>query len=146
MPPVKALIDLNVILDVLLARQPFYAASAGVWAAAETRRVTGLLAAHSLSTLFYLYAKQNSAAEATTRLRQLLTVFSVAPIDQIVVTRALGWGWNDFEDALQLAAAEVSRADYLITRDRQGFKNADSPVVVLSPAEFTALINAQTNT
>ena len=37
----RALFDINVILDVLQRRQPFYDDSAAVFAAAETGRITG---------------------------------------------------------------------------------------------------------
>ena len=57
------LVDLNVILDVLQHREPHYAASAMVWSAVETRQARGLIAAHSVTTLFYLLARYHSAAE-----------------------------------------------------------------------------------
>jgi len=140
MEPVKVLLDLNVILDVLLARQSFYEPSAAVWTAAESQQVSGMIAAHSLSTLFYLYTKQKSASKASEQLRKMLMFFSVAPLDQATVERALSLNWDDFEDALQLAAAESCKADYLITRDREGFKKSNSPVTVISPAEFPAIL------
>lgn len=41
----KVLMDTNVVLDVLLDQRPHAAASAAVWAAIETGRAQGLLAA-----------------------------------------------------------------------------------------------------
>ena len=43
----RALLDVNVILDVFQRRQPFYDDSAAVLAAAETGRLAGLVAAIS---------------------------------------------------------------------------------------------------
>jgi len=60
----RVLIDLNIVLDTLQRREPFYAASAGVLACAETGRVDGLVAAHTLTTLFYLMAKSQSPDQA----------------------------------------------------------------------------------
>lgn len=48
------LIDLNIILDVLQKRDPFYDISVQLLAGAETGLMTGYLAAHSVTTLFYL--------------------------------------------------------------------------------------------
>ena len=48
------LIDINVLLDVLQKREPFYETSAGLLAAVESGQVRGLIAAHSIITLFYL--------------------------------------------------------------------------------------------
>ena len=53
------LIDLNVLLDVLHKHEPFYKASAELLADVETGRVEGFIAAHSLTTLFYLIQKGN---------------------------------------------------------------------------------------
>ena len=40
----------------------------------------------------------------------------------------------DFEDTLQIAAAQSWGADVIVTRDKTGFAN--SPIKVLSPDEF----------
>ena len=54
----KLIIDLNVVLDVLQEREPFYAASASLLATVETGKVEGYLPAHSVATLFYLIQKR----------------------------------------------------------------------------------------
>jgi hypothetical protein len=75
----RALLDVNVILDVLQRRRPFYDNSAAVLAAAETGRFVGLVAAHGVTTLFYLLAKYGSPERA--RARELLSALEVAPVD-----------------------------------------------------------------
>jgi hypothetical protein len=60
----RVLIDLNVILDVLQRRQRFYDTSARALASAETGLVEGWVAAHSLTTLFYLLARYQSPEQA----------------------------------------------------------------------------------
>ena len=44
----RVLFDTNVILDVLLERHPHAKASAAAWAAAESGKVKGMLAAHGV--------------------------------------------------------------------------------------------------
>jgi len=51
------LLDFNVLLDVLVQREPHYRPSADVWETVESGRAKGLLAAHSLTTLHYLLAR-----------------------------------------------------------------------------------------
>jgi predicted nucleic acid-binding protein len=60
----KVMIDLNVVLDVLQKREPFYETSAALLAAAETARIQGHIAAHSVTTLFYLIQKGKSSSAA----------------------------------------------------------------------------------
>jgi len=134
----KVLIDLNVILDVLQKREPFYETSAGVLACAETGRIDGLAAAHSLSTLFYLVAKDQSAQAARVLLTQILQILSVASVDQDVIEQALNLPYPDFEDAVQLMAALRAGCRYLVTRNPQDYKAG--PLPALQPAELLALV------
>jgi hypothetical protein len=48
------LIDLNIILDILGRREPFYEYSAAVMSLVEKGTVQGCVAAHSVTTLFYI--------------------------------------------------------------------------------------------
>ena len=134
----RVLIDLNVVLDVLQRRQPFYAMSAHVLAAAETGLVEGHVAAHSLTTLFYLLAKHESADRARVALTDLLAFLTVAAVDGTVIERALSLPYTDFEDAVQMTAAVRCGAEYLVTRDVRDFRAR--PLPVLQPAELVALL------
>jgi predicted nucleic acid-binding protein len=134
----RVLLDVNVVLDVLQRRQPFYDDSAAVLAAAETGRLTGLVAAHSVTTLFYLLAKYGSPDAARVHTLDLLSVLAVAPVDGHVLEHALALPYRDLEDAVQMAAARQAGADYLVTRDRAGY--AAGPLPAVSPAELLALL------
>jgi predicted nucleic acid-binding protein len=134
----KVLVDLNVVLDVVQQRQPFYADSASVLDAAARQDVDGLLAAHSLTTLFYLLSRWQNRATAVTALTSLLDTFTIAPINDDVIRKALAWGWDDFEDAVQMAAASNEQADYLVTRNGQDFET--QPVPMVTPSGLLALL------
>ena len=134
----RALLDVNVILDVLQRRQPFYDDSAAVLAAAETGRLSGLVAAHSVTTLFYLLAKYGSAEQARVHVLDLLSVLGVAAVDGHVLEQALALPYRDLEDAVQMAAARRAGADYLVTQDRAGY--AAGPLPARMPAALLALL------
>lgn len=61
-------------------------------------------------------------------------------IDDDRLRHALALNWTDFEDALQAACAEKTGVDFLVTRDKKGFKK--SAVHPVTPAELLALIHA----
>ena len=134
----SVLIDLNVILDVLQRREPFYAMSARVLACAETGIVEGWVAAHSLTTLFYLLAKYQSADHARVTLGELLSFLSVAAVDQTVIEQALKLPYRDFEDAVQMMAAVRTGAEYLVTRNVRDYESG--PLPVIQPAELLPLV------
>ena len=135
-----ALIDINVILDVLAKREPHFAASVKVWELVEKKKITGMLAAYSFPTLFYLYYRQTSRQFAATAIQKLLAVFKEATEDQEVIELAMTLNWPNFEDALQMAAAVKSQAVYLVTRNPGDYKM--TPVPVIQPGDFAAVIAA----
>jgi len=127
----QVLVDLNVVLDVLLDRQPHADAAAALWTAIEGGQLVGLLSAHCVTTLHYLAARGRSRAFADRCVADVLSVFGVAPVDHGVLTEALALGWSDFEDAVCVAAAAGSDCDLIATRDLAGFRR--SPVPALDP-------------
>lgn len=134
----KVLIDLNIILDVLQKRQPFYDSSAQLLAAAETGKLEGWLAAHSITTLFYLIAKARSPQQAKVVITDLLQFLSVAQVNQTTLEQALNLPYADFEDAMQMMAAVQSGSQYLVTRNPQDYK--EGPLIALQPAELLSLL------
>lgn len=135
---IKALFDLNIILDVLQQREPFYEVSAQLLAYAETGKINGFVAPHSLTTLFYLIEKDQSAAHAKVAITSLLQILEVASIDQSTIEQALSLPYRDFEDAVQMMAAVQCKAEYLVTRNVKDFQPA--PLSVIQPSELLALI------
>ena len=136
----RILLDLNIVLDVLANRQPHYTDSARTWAVVESGRAEGWLAAHSITTLFYLLARHTNRQRAIQAIHDVLQVFSVAAVDQSVIRRALTLGWRDFEDAVQMAAAVQAGVDYVITWNTKDFKGG--PLPAIRPGEFLALLTA----
>ena len=134
-----ALVDSNVILDVLQRREPFSDDAAALVAAAEQGRFRGLVAAHSVTTLFSLLSKHGGADQARVTTLELLSVLDVAAVDGHVLAQALALPCRDLEGAVQMAAAREAGADYVVTRDRAGY--AAGPLPALSPAELLALLH-----
>jgi len=134
----KILVDLNVILDVLQCRAPFYDDSARVLACAETGRIEGLVAAHSLTTLFYLLARYESADKARLVLGQILSFLAVAAVDARVIELALQAPYADFEDAVQMMAAVQAGAEALVTRNPQDYRSGPLPALI--PSELAAIL------
>lgn len=132
------LIDLNILLDVLQKREPFYEMSAHLLASVEAGRIKGYVAAHSITTLFYLIKKDKSAAEARATITNLLQFIKIAPVDQATIEQALNLDYRDYEDAVQMIAAIQCKADCLITRNVKDFQPA--LLSVLQPVDFLATL------
>jgi predicted nucleic acid-binding protein len=133
----RVLFDLNMILDVLLRRESFFTDAARIWALAETDQIEGFVAAHSFTTLFYLYRHQVDHQSAYQAIRNMLRVFDVAGVDRMVIEKACDLGWHDFEDAVQSMAARGATCDYLVTRNPEDYQERNLTIIL--PADFLAV-------
>ena len=132
------LFDLNILLDVLQDRPGFYADSARLLSLAETGSIQGWLAAHSITTLFYLIARDKSPDQARVAITGLLQFVKIALTDQNTVEQALNLPYRDFEDAVQMIAALQIKAQYLVTRNVRDYSPA--LLAVIQPAELLAIL------
>lgn len=130
------LFDINVLLDVLQMRQPFYETSAQLLALAETGQVKGYLSSHSVTTLFYLIRKERGNSEAKALITSMLQILKVAGVNEDTIGQALNLDYQDFEDAVQMICASQLKADCLVTRNVKDFQPGLVPV--LQPVEFLA--------
>jgi predicted nucleic acid-binding protein len=133
----RILFDVNVVLDVLLDRQPHAEASAAAWAAVESGVAEGLLAAHAVTTIHYLVRKETGNIKARRIISAIRRVFGVATVDGAVLQEALQLPLSDFEDAVTAAAARLAGCECIVTRDPQGFRG--SPVRPLTPEAVAPL-------
>jgi len=123
----KVLFDTNVLLDVLLDRNPFAEAGAAAWLAVETGLVRGLLAAHAVTTIHYLVRKEMGAARTKRVIASILSVFEVAAVGKDALNEALQSSLNDFEDVVTAAAARSAGCAHIVTRDPKGFRGSVVP-------------------
>ena len=131
----KILIDLNIILDVFLKREPFFQDSYKVFDLCYSQKIHGIIAAHSLSTLWYVLRKHLSDEECRKIISSLLNSFEIAQIDKSHIKAAIERkNFKDFEDCLQDECASSFNADFIITRDKNDFLNAK--ILPLLPTEF----------
>jgi predicted nucleic acid-binding protein len=125
---VKLLLDINVVLDVILARNPWMGDAASLLSAIEEGRAEGYVAGHTITTIHYIVAKEKDRRVAATAVADLLRIVHAVPLGDVDFQQALVLGLADFEDAVQAAAALRIGADYLVTRNEQDFREIHVPV------------------
>lgn len=123
----KVLIDTNVILDVLLARQPFLPASARILSAAEQKKISGVICQTTVTTLHYLVKKHRGEAKARELLKALLRICSVGTFRRAEIDDALASKIKDFEDAVIEAVALKTSSEIIATRNTEDFKGSRVP-------------------
>ena len=131
----KILIDTNIVLDVLLKQEPFYKDSFIIFQLANSGSIKGILAAVSMTNVFFLLRKAKKDIDDVYQILDKLTsLFTVAPFIETTLSGALSLRWKDFEDAVQYVTAKENNVDYIITRNETDFKNSDIPCI--SPTDF----------
>ena len=134
----KWLLDINVLLDVLLARDPWAREGAELLSRIEAGDAEGFVAGHTLTTVHYVVSRARDRHAAAAVVTDLLRILEVVAIGKADFHQALVLPMADFEDAVQASAALKVGADYLITRDEKGFRNL--PVLAVSPAAALSLL------
>jgi predicted nucleic acid-binding protein len=136
---VRLVLDTNVVLDVLLAREPFVQESARVMAAVETGAAEGFLCATTVTTLHYLTAKAAGRRAAEAQIAALLRIFQVAPVSGSILSAALGSRSKDFEDAVLLESARAVSADAIVTRNPRDFHKS-AGVSIHTPGDMLSIL------
>ena len=126
----RVLVNTNVILDFLQAREPFVENAARLFERIDAREIEGFIAATTITNIYYIVRKAGGRAVAQDSIRQVLSGLNICAVNLEVLERALSFGFEDFEDAVQYICAVAYDVDAIVTRDASGFINADIPVVL----------------
>ena len=132
----RALFDTNIVLDVLLAREPFAADSNACFVQVEDGKLQGFLGATTVTTLDYLLSSALGSAASRLHVGQLLEQFEVTPINRSVLSAALASKQKDFEDAVLAEAARACGVENIITRNAKDFVGCG--LKVYTPREWLA--------
>ena len=134
----RALVDTNIVMDVLLARRPFVDSASRVFSLVEQSKIEASLCATTVTTVDYLLTQSLSRDEARQALRGLLKLFEIAPVNRSVIEKALRSKIEDFEDAILEQATRLVGAEAIITRNTKDFHR--SSIKALDPTELLAAI------
>ena len=128
----RALLNTNVLLDVLLDREPFSTQSAQVLSRAERGEISGYACATTVTTIFYLCSRASGRRQARRHVETLLSILDVAPVNRRVIEAALASRFKDFEDAVVSESAALVSADTIVTRNNGISWRRQYPCILLA--------------
>ncbi len=137
---IRALIDTNVVLDLLLTRPEFVDPAAAIWDANSQGKFEGHISAVTPVNVFYIARKIKDIDFARRAVKSLLDNWQIAGIDRSVLETAFALSFSDYEDAVQHASAEAAHLDFIVTRNANDYRQATLPV--LTPDDFLLRLNA----
>lgn len=131
----KIMCDTNIIIDVLLEREPFIEDSYKVLKLCEERKIDGFVSASSVTDIYYLVKKYTHSTDlaykAVGKLLEIVKVCSVTNNDVVIAFQKKA---KDFEDCLVATCAKSIHCDYIVTRNKRDFEGFGIPV--FTPAEI----------
>ena len=133
----KVFIDADIILDLLLDREPYSRSSLKLFTAIEEREVIAFTTPVILANIYYISAKMIDRKSALEYVRKLLTLLKVTAVDEKIMLLAANSDFKDFEDSIQYYAAKNEAVDFLITRNKMDYKIAD--LTVCTPDEYLSV-------
>lgn len=136
----KALFDTNVVLDVLLDRQPFVDNAVKLFSLVDNGHIGGAICATTVTTIFYIASKDFGRKRAREQVHDLLKLFEIAPVDREALEAALLLDFSDFEDAVIHESARAAGVTAIVTRDQKDFLRSEIPVLL--PSELLAAVSA----
>jgi len=133
----RLMIDTNVALDFMLAREPYFADARKLLLLGYMKEIELWIRGAQVNDLFYVLTKggkpaYNAAAKVSLRkLRECIHVYRVGEQE---IDAALISNWTDLEDACLYQAALNMKAGFIITRNQQDFSL--SSIKALDATEF----------
>lgn len=130
----RVFIDTDVLLDVLLKREPHWDCSRRVLALCETGKLEGTTSALILANVNYILARTKDPKTARAAVGTLREILTVLPLTNRELGQALASEFSDLEDGMQYFVAVNQGVGTFITRNVRDFRSA--VLAVRTPGEL----------
>lgn len=127
----RIMLDINVILDHIGRREPFYELSRRVCLLGVVGEAQMCVSSNMITDIYYLLRKDHGSEEAQRMIEEGLGFLEVVGVSAEDVAEALSLRWADLEDCLVSLCAKKAGADLIVTRNVKDF--ARSSVRALTP-------------
>ena len=139
----RALLDTNVIVDVLQNRMPWAVEGQKIFMAAANEKFSGFVTAKEIADIHYFVKKSfrgqdNVDMKARQIINKLLTLFDILDTRNIDCRKAILSDCRDYEDAIMIETAVRTNMDCIVTRNINDY--SVSPINVFLPSDFLSII------
>ena len=123
-------LDTNIIVDIFAARAPYDIAAIELYRLAKDNKIKIYISAESFTTIYYILRINKVAHNKCLIIFQdLLKTTTVMTTNELIISKAVQIGFDDFEDGVQFISAKSnSKINLIVTRDKKGFKKSDIPI------------------
>ena len=134
----KLYLDSDVLLDLLLDREPFSDDIAKIIEESITSEIKLCTSPISITNIHYIIGRLENKNKADLKTKKILQIVRMENIGQSVIDKASNSRFKDFEDSVQNYCAVESEHEIIITRNTKDYK--ESELSILTPREYLAKI------
>jgi predicted nucleic acid-binding protein len=133
----KIFVDTNILIDLLIKREPMYVGVAKVFDSALKNHDMIVISNLSIVNAHYV-VKKLGVKESALRvaLHNICSSCEIAPLTKSITMKSLLSDFKDFEDATQYFCAIDNNCDVILTNNKKDFKLSSLPV--MSADEFNS--------
>ena len=136
----NVLFDTNVLLDIVLKREPFRTAAANAAECVFDGRIAGFVSVQSLKDVFYFVSRVHGEEHAFAIVEKLSVMFKTIGVSSEDSLAVLMSDFSDYEDGLINASAVRNGVDAILTRDGKGFSFSD--LLVMCPDDLETYLDS----
>ena len=135
----KVLVDINVFMDVLQARDGVRSSLQLLSTLREQSEYCGFVSALTVPILHYFESRKHSDLEARANVRGILRNFTAIDLTAELIQMSFDErDITDFEDCIQYHSAKLALCSAIITRNTRDFRKID--LDVYTPEEFLSAL------
>jgi predicted nucleic acid-binding protein len=125
----KVFIDSDVILDLILWREPFVFYSQVLLNLKFKHNIALNTSPLVMANINYVLAKKVGKEAAKNHIQNLFNFVDVLDFEGDIIKKAVNSLFADMEDAIQFFIAERNNCDVIVTRNIKDYKNSTIPVL-----------------
>lgn len=136
----KVFVDTDVILDLLMERDPFQKAAVKIFKQIELKNIEGYTSPLVIANLHYLLSKMYNKKKSIELLSELLKIIAITKIDAETIKNAFNeQKLKDLEDLIQYNSAIEAGMEFIVTRNIKDFPKTDE-LIIIKPEELVKII------
>ncbi len=141
----KIFVDTDVILDLLMEREPFQKAAVRIFKQIELKKIEGYTSPLVIANLHYLLSKIYDKKKSIELLSELLKIITITKIDAETIKKVFKEKRvKDLEDLIQYYSAIEKNIDFIVTRNVKDFPKTDD-IIIINPDELVKIIEITQN-
>jgi len=134
----RVLLDTDVNLDFVLARQPFFVEANEIFLRLAQNNFEAYIAGITAINIYYFGRKEKGRDDTLKELEKLLRLVKICSVNSTILLKAINSPITDYEDAVQHESALAENLDAIVTRNTKDYKNAS--IKVYSPIKFLQVL------